>query len=527
MPSVAAELWETVEALKGIYGNPNPQGGFNSQQLEFIAKTFGISTGFQPYDLSAAAYYVFATFSPVRNRLPRLHLQGSNMEFKSVTNPDTGNVAPLIAEGQAPPSITTQTADVITQFKSYGIRSDAVTFEELFAGAAKAGDFNIDARAVAAAQLLKSLFIKEERLILGGVGASSQVATVNNAPENGFVFTIGGAIGNAPAGGSLSASATGGSIPASTAVDVQYVALSSYAMVTGMGTIQGTLSPGTTQAGQSLPQTADLTVTTSTGSTNSVMFTPPTRVGTGKPIIGWVVYAGTADQGGAHYFAGYTTGEPLVITSVPTTGQQTPTTDNSYGSVSGGTGSSVEGAFNGIIPWLMGEGTNATLVEANGKPTLSTYQNAFVNAFQNYFADPDLFLISAADLNYLTGLLTAGGTGQPYWFAAEQGQEQGNMVAGFRVSRFLNPATSRILPVDVHAYLPQGTALALSMQLPAWFVGNNVPNTWVWGGSMDYLEIDYQPTPDFVKYVQDIRCLGAIHSFYPAANIIFSGLATS
>lgn len=82
--SVPAEIAETVNAMKGIFTANPSGGGYNSEQLDFIAKTFGIGTGFQPYDLSAAAYYLVPVFSPIRNRLPRLHLQGTNMEFKSV-----------------------------------------------------------------------------------------------------------------------------------------------------------------------------------------------------------------------------------------------------------------------------------------------------------------------------------------------------------------------------------------------------------------------------------------------------------
>lgn len=521
--AVPQDIWETVQALKGVFGNSDGTG-YNSEQIDFIAKTFGISSGFQPYDLSAAAYYLIPTFSPIRNRLPRLHLQGSNMEFKSVTNPDTGNATGLMPEGGTPTSIATQFADVITQFKAYGVRSDAVTFEQLFAGAGKAGDLNVDSRAIAVANLLKKQFILEERLMLGGVGAQAQIATTTASPNNGFDFTIGGPIGHAPPGGTEASSSTGGTIGADT-VDIQYCAVSSWGIAAGMGTVQGSIGYGTTQQGQSLPQSADLTTAALTGSTNSVTFTPPNKAGTGFAILGWAVYVGIAGQGGAHYYYGFTTGKPLVITSIPTTGQQTPTTDYSYAAVTGGTGSSVEGSFNGILPWLFGTGTNATIVEVNGVPTLANYQNGFVTAFENYFADPDGFWVSAADLNTLTGLLTGNNSGQPYWFAANQGNPQGDMVAGFRVSRFLNPVTSRLLPVDVHAYLPQGTAMALTIDLPPWFVGNNVPSTWIWGGNMDYLEIDYQPTPDFRKFATDIECVGALHCFYPAQNIAFTGLS--
>lgn len=84
--AVADSLRNTVEAMKGIFTAQSNGQGYNSEQIDYIAKTFGIGTGFQPYDLSAAAYYLVPVFSPIRNRLPRLHLQGTNMEFKSVNH---------------------------------------------------------------------------------------------------------------------------------------------------------------------------------------------------------------------------------------------------------------------------------------------------------------------------------------------------------------------------------------------------------------------------------------------------------
>lgn len=520
--SVPAEIRETVEVLKGIFGMPN-QSGYNSEQLDFIAKTFGISSGFQPYDLSAVAYYLQPVFSPFRNRTPRLHLQGKNMEFKSVTNVDTNDVPGTVAEGQIAAAIATQFADVTTYFKAYGASSDPVTFEELYAGAGKSGDFNIDARAVAVANLLKAVFIKEERMMLGGVGSAAQVATINTAPQNGLNFTIGGPMGNAPAGGALAANATGGTIPASTTVYAQYVGVSSVAIATGMPTNSGVIPFTKTNAGQSLPQTAVISATTGTGSTNSVTFTPPSYSGP-VPVLGWALFLGAA-SGGPFYIAAFTTGAPVTVGAVPTTGLNPPTTDNTaVTSVSGGTGSTVEGMMNGILPWLYGTNSGATIQQVNGAWSKASVDTAFLNAFNGSFADPDEFWVNALDLGTLTDLLIGQNTGQPYWFAANAGNAQADMVGGFRVSRYLNPATGRIMPVNVHAYLPQGTAIALTSQLPPWYVGNNVPDTWVWGGSMDYLEVDYQPTANRKQWISEIECVGAIHCFLPSQNIVWSGI---
>ncbi|MDE2098874.1 MAG: hypothetical protein KGL39_16595 [Patescibacteria group bacterium] len=520
--TIPQELWDTVEALKGVFGQQT-QSDYTAEKLDFIAKTFGISSGFQPYDLSEAAYYLQPVFSPFRNRMPRLHLQGKNMEFKSVTNVDLNNTSGMMAEGKLAPSVLTQFADVTTAFKAYGASSDPVTFEELYSAVGRNGDFSVDARAVAVANLLKAVYIKEERLFLGGVGAATQIATVNNSPVNGLTFTIGGPIGNAPPGGALAANTGAGSaIPNATTVYFKYAAVSAFAVPTGMATTAGSVIYGQTHSGESLCQVAEGSLVLGSGGPYSVVFTPPAYT-SGPPILGWKLYLSNAS--GTELYAGFTTGAPITITALPVATQTPPTQDNSAGTaVAGGTGSSVEGAMNGILAWLWGTNSGATNYQVNGTLTLNEVYSAYQQAFTNNFADPDEFWVSSKDIMTLTSLLT-GGSGQPYWFAANQGAAQGEMTMGFRVSRFLNPITSKLIPVNVHAYLPQGTLLGLTTQLPPWYVGNNVPDVWVWGGSMDYLEVDYQPTANNKLWISEIEAVGAIHCFLPSQNLMITGVS--
>ena len=43
---VAADLQATVDALKGFYADPSAQaGGANQEQIEYIQKLFGVSSG--------------------------------------------------------------------------------------------------------------------------------------------------------------------------------------------------------------------------------------------------------------------------------------------------------------------------------------------------------------------------------------------------------------------------------------------------------------------------------------------------
>ena len=64
---VAADLQATVDALKGFYADPSAQtGGVNQEQIQYIQKLFGVSSGFQPYDLSQQAYCYQPVFCPIR-----------------------------------------------------------------------------------------------------------------------------------------------------------------------------------------------------------------------------------------------------------------------------------------------------------------------------------------------------------------------------------------------------------------------------------------------------------------------------
>jgi hypothetical protein len=514
--NIAADLREVVTALQGAFGTGRNNATLDKDVMADLAK-FGIGSGMQPYDLAEYAVFLQPVFSPLRNSLPRLRRKGRNFEAKSVVNVDTNNTPGIITEGQLAPAIATQFADVTTYFMSYGVSSDPVTMEQLYAGEGSNGSFSIDSRAVAVANLLKAQFLKEERLFLGGLGSTSQVYSVNNSPTNGFNFTFGGSMGAAPAGGTVASDTTAGTIPAAT-YSLVYTTVSSFAIATGMATNQGQILYGNSNAGESL-QNASALSTTLSGS-GQITFTPPSYKGP-VPVLAYKLYVQLSD--GQYHYAGYTTGAPLTITELPTTSAITPPTTDQTASVGSGP-NGLNGSFNGILAWIFATGSGATIKQVNGELTLNDVNSAFASAFTTQFANPDHLYCSPIDVQTLTGLLTGNNGGQPYWFAAQQGNAQGELTANFRVSSYLNPVTSKIIPVDVHAYLPQGTMFAITEQLPDWYVGNNVPDVWTWAGAMDYLEIDYQPISSNPQWISEIRNFGALHCFLPSQNLAITGI---
>lgn len=304
---------------------------------------------------------------------------------------------------------------------------------------------------------------------------------------------------------------------------VQYVAVSAFAIPAGMGTNAGSIAYSTTQQGQSLPNGTTLSVATGTGSTNSVTFTPPTGPIAPYAITGWVAYVGAA-AGGPFYYGGFTTGAPLAITAIPTTGQQVPTVDHSASTGSGPNG--LNGSPNGVLSWIFGTNSGATINQLNGALGATTIANTLANMFttDGSFANPDSIWLSATEMQAYTSAVVPSAAASPYFFAASQGAAQGGVTAGYRIARQINPVTSKELVVDVHAYLPQGTALILTDQLPDWYIGNNVPDVWSWVGAMDYMELDYQPTAANVQWISEIRCFGGLHCFLPSQQGAIVGI---
>lgn len=473
--NVSQELMNTIEMLRDGYTD----GSLSKSVSADLAKTFNLASGFQPYDLSQAAYILTPTFSPMRNRLPRNQRQGNNYEFKAVTSVDTGNASAVATEGVLANAITTGFADVTIGFKPYGLSSDPVTFEQQWAGIAQnPGSFNVDSRALAIANLLKAVMIQEEKLIWGAVGSSSQVAT-----SGGDSWTFGGPVGTA-ATPSISAG-TSGSLTSTVYVKTT--------QVTWMGESQ---------------VSAAVSNAFGTATNGSLTVTPARKANT--PVISYNVYAST--DGTNYYLQGSTNGAGFTIKTVGTGGVIPPTVD-----ASGSTK-----AFNGIWSYLFAGGSGSQLNAVNGSLSSMTPLNTVLeNLWTGAYADPEDVWMHTHEVGTITTLLV--GSGSPYYLTYDD-KSQRDIVANSRVSRLLNENTSRIIPINTHAYFPQGSIVFTSTQLPGWYVGANIPGVFGMELTADYTEIDYVPTSSQPTWLSEIRCLGGLSCYVPQVNGIVYGI---
>lgn len=479
--NVPLELANTVEMLQaGIYADDRGRKTITPD----LAKAFNLASGFQPYDLSPLAYILTPTFSPFRNKTPRVQRQGKNYEFKAITSVDTSNASAVAVEGTLANAIVTGFADVTVNFKAYGLSSDPVTFEQQWAGEGRdPGAFSVDSRALAIANLLKALMIQEEKLMWGGVGAASQVSS-----SGGDSWTFGGPVG----------AATQPTLAAGTS-----------------GSLTGTVYVKVTQKtwmGESTPSSA---ASNAFGTASNGSLTVSVARKANTQAIGYNIYAST--DGTNYYLQGSTNGAPFVLNSVSTGGVNPPTADTS--------GSS--NAFNGVMSYLYAGGSGAGIKSVNGVlSSMSPINTLLENMWSSAFADPDDCWMHAHEIDTISNLLIGTGAGGNYYLTYDDNSQK-DVVANARISRILNNVTQKIIPVNVHAYFPQGQIVFTSNQVPAWYVGANIPGVFAQELTADYTEIDYPPTSSQPTWLSEIRCFGALACYVPQVNGVVDGIESA
>jgi len=134
---------------------------------ETLAKAYvqsgSATTGITAYDLEAPAKLLFPVLTPFRNKIPRVvGGEGIQANWKAVTAINTGKLGLGVSEGNRGGVASDSTQDYSAVFKEFGLEQSVTWKAEL---AAKGFQ---DLKALAASNLLKSVMIGEERLMIGG-----------------------------------------------------------------------------------------------------------------------------------------------------------------------------------------------------------------------------------------------------------------------------------------------------------------------------------------------------------------------
>jgi hypothetical protein len=454
-----------------------------------------IGSGLVPFDLEAPAKYLAPRPTPLRNRLPREKGQGTSRRFKRITGitgsgtGGTTNIFPGIAEttqnnfavqGSANAlylnrgsKIAYAGDDQIVPYFQYSL-SDEVSW-----GAQYAGQGFQDIRALSAMSLLYSSMLMEEKMLLMGRGTASGFSGALAAP------TV-----------TLTARTATGTETALGLTNKVTVYVTSDAGAFGESVVSAQTVSATLTAGQ----VVDVTVSAVTGA------------------LGYKVYvaSGAAAVAAASCFYDGRTGSRLF-----TIEGTLPVSGDNAGNHAADTSAYAQG-YDGIMSVVTGANsgyTNNINGSLNATSPGAEFQTAFASLYNSVKADPDTILFNGTDRKNLSELLK-NSSSTNYRLTLQQ-DEVGNAVIGSVITAIQNEVTGKIVPMEVHPWMPQGNTAILSYSLP--IPDSQVSNVWSVVNVQDYTGINW-PVTQFA-YESSSYWYGTFVCYAPAWNASITGIS--
>lgn len=447
-------------------------------------------TGLVPYDLEAPAKVLVPRDTPLRNSTPRVKGQGNARKFKRIdsfsnagipggastlapffnsltqtsTYGGTGNLT--LAR---PQKISYTGSDWSYAYVELGL-SDSVEWVAQFQGIG----FD-DLRALSHTALLWSHLLGEERAMLYGRGATG----------NGYEGSV-----SAPSGVTATGVSTGGSIGAAT-----------YSVYV----------TANTGFGESLPSTVATTaaLTGSTNVINVVVGTEPAGA------INYNVYVGTTTGIANAHFQGTFVGSSFTLTSY-----------NSASAIAGNTDTSFNAnGYDGYLSILSDSTKTGYLSRLNAALSTtnpgSEFDTALVTMWTNNAADPEEIWLTGSVRAELNQLMRVGGSsGAASGYRTNTVTGSGDVTMSTTVTGYVNPATSRVVDIKVHRFMPAGACLIRSTTLP--IPDSNITAPSVAVNVQEYMAIDWpqiQMTYDASTYQ-----IGTLIHYAPAWSGLILGI---
>ena len=530
------------EQLAGILGNQE----FIAELAKSIgtnlsiakADTVSTSTGLVWYDLRPVVQmlYPFKELIPLVSRLPRVPGDGGTaVHWKRVTGVNVGNISVGVSEGNRGARIAITEQDQLATYKTLGLEGSA-TFQARWASK----NLSPEALGVAVQATLRSTMIGEEQTVI--LGNASTPLGVTPTPV-------------------LSASGTTGNWGGTVTVYVICVALSGlgwsgytpYNSTSGLGGVPGQVSKvnvgGSTDTfgGGSSQPSAEASIS---GVTTAQLVTASVTAVVGAVSYAWFV--GTAT--GAETLAGLTASNKVVFSKNPGTSAQPITSlkvgagyqDNStnslifdgilsqiYGSVTGNapgtamntnptlptvsTGVLQISANSGAIVLTMNQGNTGLTI--NGQ-NITEFDAVCQAAWDQYKVPFDRILMSSTDIINGMGTFFNSSNTTDYLFLAQADAVAGRIVAGRRITTYMNKVTNRPLDVDVHPNIPPGTIIFWSDRIPYELAG--IANVLELHTRQDYYQMEWpivQMRYEFGCYVDEVLIGYFMPAFATIVNV--------
>lgn len=512
----------------GLFLQGGPQNQFMQQAFNAIAQTFAelgknitltspLSTGFVPFDLLAPSRLLYPFYAPLRNKLPRTQGQGTARVFKAITaiagsggfgaatgGPQRISISELNGGSLSAnwpislPAAGSQTANDVTVPYKFMALSESLSWLAQFSGQG----FE-DISALANLILLQEFMMGEEYQILSG---TKTALTVPSAPVI--------ALRTAGSNETAVAAAGGGN--------------SYYIRITGLNFYGETTmsAAGEAAVGATATDVIDVTNNFPRG-TWAVNIYISAAAGAGSAPAGRASYFRQASNIGATKFT--------IQGTLQSSGTTPPAAD---------TGTNSANDFEGMLSILDGHAVTDAAVYPAGYTggyvnkavgaalSITVMYNMLQGLYDNsitpntgnggFRADPPEFLASGSDLRHLADNIAQNQGNTNYQLMIQQ-SETGGIKAGVAVSAFQNPITRTVMALMPHPWFPQGTAMALSYQLP--IPNSNVSNVWEMSMVQDYLSVAWPVIDPSFRY--SMFAYGALIAAAPFYCGLLGGLQQS
>jgi hypothetical protein len=441
-----------------------------------IGLTAPLSSSFAAYDLEAPAKLLTPRPTPLRNKIVRKKGIGTAHRTKVIsgfTGTGTGGQADINAfqaEGatnsfgslslQRGKKISYTAYDQTFNYATYGL-SDTVSFDANFSGLG----FQ-DLRQLSAQSTLYATMLFEEKAFLYGRTAAVSAPTITLTARTKVAGETG--------------------LPASAI----YVYAASDAGLFG----------------ESVASSVQ-TVTPTAGQVVDVVISAPI---TGA--VGYNIYSGASTGVANAYYQGRTGSQTFTLQgTLATTGNQPSATDTS----------AMANSFDGIIPQIFAGGGQVNNINGTFSTTNpgAEFQTVFAAGYQAVKADYDEIWMNGSDRKQLSDAIKSAGSNSAYRINLAQ-TDTGGYIGGAVVGSIVNEITGKEVPLQVHPWLEQGTALPLSYTLP--LPDSNISETWAWVGPQDYLGQSWpviQQSYDYSTYVR-----GTLVGYAPTYNALVTGI---
>jgi hypothetical protein len=428
-----------------------------------ISLTSPLSSGLVPFDLAAPAKHIYPVYSPFRNMIPRTKGQGLQHLAKIITaiqGSGQGLAVPgnrmSISEfnggsgfgaypGTNLPGSGSQTiSDIAIPYKFFGL-TESVSWLAQWAGQG----FH-DADGLAALILLQESMLLEERAL---ISATSVALSTPSAP--------GLAVRTANSGETALSGVT-------TNVFVKVSAVNYFG--------ETVASTGASIAWSS-GQVVDVTISPVDGA------------------FAYNLYVTTGASAGTYWLmaSGVGATKYTLTGALPTSGSNPQVSDTGTSSTNDYEGmlSAITGHSAGTVypTGFKGSYVNKSVGDTLNINTLNAALQAMWNGANGVLANPDAVWCEGGDRARLAAsIATAGQTGAGYRLTVDQ-SEVNSMRGGAAITTYVNPITGKDIPLNVHPYFVQGTAMILSMKVP--HPTATIANVWENVLVQDYLSIKW------------------------------------